>query len=75
MPEVFGLHTNAGITRDLHYTKQFLHSLLLVHGEGSAAQGEAWESETFVCELTEDILHRVSRLFKVCCVGTPEFYV
>ena len=66
MPEVFGLHMNAGITRDLQYTKQFLDSLLLVHGEGGAAQGEAWESETLVCELTEDILCRVSVLF---CTG------
>jgi dynein heavy chain len=73
VPEVFGLNTNAGITRDLRCTKQFLDSLLLVHGEGCAAQGEAWESETFVGELTEDILYRVSKLFKVCCVGTPEF--
>jgi dynein heavy chain len=73
VPEVFGLHMNAGITRDLHCTKQFLDSLLLVHGEGSAAQGEAWESETLVCELTEDILYGVSMLFKVCCVETAEF--
>ena len=73
MPEVFGLHMNAGITRDLHSTKQFLDALLLVHGEGGAAQVEAWESETLVCALTEDILCRVSMLFKVCCVGTTEF--
>jgi hypothetical protein len=70
---VFGLHVNAGITRDLHYTKQFLDSLLLVHGEEGAAQGEVWESETIVCELTEDILYRVSMLLKVCCVETAEF--
>jgi len=64
---------NAGITRDLHCTKHLLDSLLLVHGEGGAPQGEAWESETIVCELTEDILCRVSILFKVCCVETAEF--
>ena len=63
---------NAEITRNLHYTNQFLESLLLVHGEGvaaqgegGAAQGEAWQSETLVCELAEDILYRVSMLFKV----------
>jgi hypothetical protein len=66
---------NAGITRDLQYRKQFFESLMLVHGEGGVAQGEAWESETLVCELTEDILYRVSILFKVSCVGIPEFYV
>jgi len=73
VPEVFGLHINAGITRDLHCTKEFVDSLLLVHGEGGAIQGEAWESETLVCELTEDILYRVSMLLKVCCVETAEF--
>jgi hypothetical protein len=60
---------NAGITRDLQYTQQFVDSLLLVYGEEGAAEGEAGESETFVCELAEDILCRVSLLFKVCCVG------
>ena len=74
-PEVFGLHMNAGITRDLQNTKHFLDSLLLVHGEGGAAQGEAGESETLICELTEDILYRVSMLFKVWCVEIPDFEI
>jgi hypothetical protein len=57
---------NAGITRYLQYTKQFLDSLLLVHGEGG-------KSETHVCELTADILYRVSMLFKAFCMETREF--
>jgi hypothetical protein len=64
---------NAGIARDLKYAKQFLDSLLLVHGEGGAAPVEAEESETFVCELTEDILYRVSMLFEACSMETSEF--
>ena len=72
-PEVFGLHMNAGITKGLHCTQQFVDSLLLVHGEGGAAQGEAWECETVVCELTEDILYRVRMLLTVCCVEMAEF--
>ena len=66
---------NAGTTRDLQNTKHFLDSLLLVHGEGGAAQGEAGESETLICELTEDILYRVSMLFKVWCVEIPDFEI
>jgi hypothetical protein len=57
---VFGLHINAGITRDLQCTKQFLDSVLLVHGEGIAAQGEGRKSEACLGEITEDILYKVS---------------
>jgi hypothetical protein len=52
---------NAGITRDLQYTKQFLDSVLFVHGEGIAAQGEVRKSEACLSEITEDILRRVSK--------------
>lgn len=66
-PEVFGLHVNAGITRDLQYTKQFLDVVLLVHGEGVVARGEGQKPEAFLQEITKDILHRVSDLKQCAC--------
>ncbi|KAF2899450.1 hypothetical protein ILUMI_06724 [Ignelater luminosus] len=38
-PEVFGLHKNAGITRDLQISNLLLNSIILVEGEGSAGGG------------------------------------
>ncbi|PNF19938.1 hypothetical protein B7P43_G11467 [Cryptotermes secundus] len=64
-PEVFGLHMNAGITRDLQYTKQFLDSVLFVHGEGIASQGEARKSEASLREMIEDILCRLPVTFDI----------
>jgi hypothetical protein len=51
---------NAGITRDLQCTKEFLDSVLFVHGEGIAGLGEGRKSEVCLSEITEDILCRVS---------------
>lgn len=38
-PEVFGLHQNAGITRDLQVSNHLLNSIILVQGEGSSGGG------------------------------------
>jgi hypothetical protein len=51
---------NAGITRDLQFTKQFLDSVLFVYGQGIAAQGEGRKSEACLSEIAEDILCKVS---------------
>jgi hypothetical protein len=57
---------NARINRDLQYKKQFLISVLLVHG-GVVAQGGG-KSEAFLYEITKDILYRVSnsKKFFIC---------
>ncbi|XP_021930622.1 dynein heavy chain 12, axonemal isoform X3 [Zootermopsis nevadensis] len=59
-PEVCGLHVNARINRDLQYKNQFLNSVSLVYGVVAPKGGK---SETFLHEITKDILHRLPAPF------------
>ena len=58
--EVFGLHMNAGIVRDLMNTKQFLESLMLV--EGGMISGGVGESVSLLYEIAADILRKVGTI-------------
>lgn len=56
-PEVFGLHKNAGITRDLRLSNSLLNSLILLQGEGSGGGGES--EVFFLSMITNDILSKI----------------
>lgn len=61
-PEVFGLHKNAGITRDLQNTNQMLTSLLLVEGEVASA-GE--DSESVLDNLCKELIGKLPPVFNM----------
>lgn len=56
-PEVFGLHKNAGITRDLQNSEKLLDSMIKVQGEGSATAGG--ETDRVLVTLCTDILEKL----------------
>lgn len=61
-PEVFGLHENAGITRDLQNALLMLTSLLLVEGEGSSAGGD---TDQLLANLINELLVKIPDLYNI----------
>lgn len=55
-PEVFGLHMNAGMTRDMQQSQLLLNTLIKVQGEGAAVSGE---TDKILVAISKDILHRL----------------
>ncbi|CAG9861035.1 unnamed protein product [Phyllotreta striolata] len=62
-PEVFGLHTNAGITRDLQNSGLLLNALLKAYGDLSSSGGG--ETDKTLLTLCSDILHKLPKLFDI----------
>lgn len=62
-PEIFGLHTNAGITRDMRQSNALLGSVLKAYGDISA--GGMVETDKFVMMLCLDILSKLPNEFDV----------
>ncbi|KAJ8931052.1 hypothetical protein NQ314_016081 [Rhamnusium bicolor] len=60
-PEVFGLHTNAGITRDLQNSNLLLTSVLKAYGE--TASGGGGETDKYMMILCADLLSRLPKPF------------
>nr|CAI5851904.1 unnamed protein product [Callosobruchus analis] len=60
-PEVFGLHTNAGITRDLQNSRLLLNSVLKAYGEVSS--GGAGETDKFIMTLCSDMVAKLPKKF------------
>lgn len=60
-PEVFGLHTNAGITRDLQNSKMLLSSTLKAYGSISGSGGG--ETDKFITMICTDILSKLPKKF------------
>lgn len=60
-PEVFGLHTNAGITRDLQDSTLLLNSVLKAYGETSGAA--VAETDKYLMVLCTDILSKLPKSF------------
>ncbi|KAL1115993.1 hypothetical protein AAG570_005488 [Ranatra chinensis] len=56
-PEVFGLHSNAGITRNLNDTGMLLEAMLLVKGE--AVGGDSGKSDQLIYTIAHDINSKV----------------
>lgn len=59
-PEVFGMHDNVDISRELADVRELFDSLLLTLG-GSGEGGDE-DSEKTLFNITSDILSKVSRL-------------
>lgn len=59
-PEVFGLHSNAGITRDLQNSMKVLESMISLQGGGRAGGGEETD---VVINLAADILAKLPKNF------------
>lgn len=62
-PEAFGLHTNAGITKDLQNSNMLLNSVLKAYGEGSTGGGE--DVDKYLMLLTSDILAKLPNVFDI----------
>ncbi|KAM9098063.1 dynein heavy chain 12, axonemal isoform X1 [Sarcophilus harrisii] len=63
-PEIFGLHENVDISKDLHQTKTLFESLLLTQG-GTTQSGSSGSADTALSEITEDILGKLPLDFDI----------
>uniref|UniRef100_A0A2S2NH01 Dynein heavy chain 12, axonemal n=1 Tax=Schizaphis graminum TaxID=13262 RepID=A0A2S2NH01_SCHGA len=68
-PEVFGLHMNAGITRDLQSTSQLFDSMLLVV-ESSGSTDDSDTVENLLIGIASDILSKLPNNFDVEMAST-----
>lgn len=57
LPEVFGMHDNVDITRELHETQQLFDSVLLTLGQGDG--GMSGQTDETLFEIATDILAKV----------------
>ncbi|XP_026741703.1 dynein heavy chain 12, axonemal [Trichoplusia ni] len=62
-PEVFGLHMNAGITRDYTTSMALTEALVLVEGTGSG--GEGGNTEVILVQMAAEILSKLPDKFDV----------
>uniref|UniRef100_A0A183SIA1 Dynein heavy chain 7, axonemal n=1 Tax=Schistocephalus solidus TaxID=70667 RepID=A0A183SIA1_SCHSO len=62
-PEVFGMHENVDITRELSETNALFDSILLTMGQLSSAGGGSTDSQ--LNEIAEDILGKLPPLFNI----------
>ncbi|KAM4651998.1 dynein axonemal heavy chain 12 [Discoglossus pictus] len=63
-PEVFGLHENVAISKDLQQTKTIFESLLLTQG-GSMQAGSSGGSDHTLFEIAKDILSKLPKDFDI----------
>lgn len=63
-PEVFGLHVNSGITRDLQTTSQLFDSFMSVIGSSGGAD-DASATETLLIAIASDILTKLPDNFDI----------
>ncbi|KAF5300238.1 hypothetical protein FQR65_LT09192 [Abscondita terminalis] len=61
-PEVYGLHGNAGITRDLQISNSLLNALILLQGE---AVGGGGNEDAFLSTITTDTLNKLPNNFDI----------
>ncbi|XP_063228083.1 LOW QUALITY PROTEIN: dynein axonemal heavy chain 7-like [Bacillus rossius redtenbacheri] len=64
-PEIFGLHINAGIIRDLSDAKSLLSAVLLVNNGRISEAKDYLQSEKLLAEITCDILDKLPGNFDV----------
>ncbi|XP_013187525.2 dynein axonemal heavy chain 12 [Amyelois transitella] len=62
-PEVYGLHMNAGITRDYTISMNLAASLVLVEGTGSG--GEGGNTEVILVQMAAEILSKLPKRFDI----------
>nr|XP_020824636.1 dynein heavy chain 12, axonemal isoform X2 [Phascolarctos cinereus] len=63
-PEIFGLHENVDISKDLHQTKTLFESLLLTQG-GTTQSGSSASADATLLEITHDILGKLPSDFDI----------
>nr|Q923J6.2 RecName: Full=Dynein axonemal heavy chain 12; AltName: Full=Bm259 [Rattus norvegicus] len=63
-PEIFGLHENVDISKDLQQTKLLFESLLLTQG-GVKQTGSSGSTDQILLEITEDILTQLPNDFDI----------
>ncbi|XP_029097539.1 dynein heavy chain 12, axonemal isoform X7 [Monodon monoceros] len=63
-PEIFGLHENVDISKDLQQTKILFESLLLTQG-GSKQTGSSGSADQILLEITKDILNKLPNDFDI----------
>ncbi|XP_029397555.1 dynein heavy chain 12, axonemal [Mus pahari] len=63
-PEIFGLHENVDISKDLQQTKILFESLLLTQG-GAKQTGASGSTDQTLLEITEDILTQLPNDFDI----------
>ncbi|NXP46066.1 DYH7 protein, partial [Heliornis fulica] len=73
-PEVFGLHENVGISKDLQQTKILFETLLLTQGGGT--QGTSGGGDCTLYEIADDILSKLPNDFDIegCLTKYPVSY-
>ena len=64
-PEVFGLHDNADITKDLNDTNQMISTLITTMGETGGGGGDSGGQEQVVRAMCDDILNRLPPNFDI----------
>ncbi|XP_038211341.1 dynein heavy chain 12, axonemal [Zerene cesonia] len=62
-PEVFGLHMNAGITRDYTISMELAAALVLVEGTGSG--GEGGNTEVILMQMATEIVSKLPEPFDI----------
>lgn len=62
-PEVFGLHMNAGITRDLELANNFFQSMMLI--QGTVTVGDTTKQDEMLLNMKNDIYDRLPELFDI----------
>ncbi|KAJ9581294.1 hypothetical protein L9F63_023528, partial [Diploptera punctata] len=64
-PDVFGLHTNAGIKKDLHYGMNFFEAVLKVHGQMTvgSVEGDFVKKTEVLLKMIKDILNKMPPVF------------
>ncbi|XP_012657935.1 dynein heavy chain 12, axonemal-like, partial [Otolemur garnettii] len=63
-PEIFGLHDNVDISKDLQQTKVLFESLLLTQG-GPKQTGASGSTDQILLEITKDILNKLPYDFDI----------
>ncbi|XP_006862182.1 PREDICTED: dynein heavy chain 12, axonemal [Chrysochloris asiatica] len=63
-PEIFGLHDNVDISKDLQQTKVLFESLLLTQG-GAKQTGATGSADQILLEITKDILKKLPSNFDI----------
>lgn len=64
-PEIFGLHTNAGIIRDLNVSRSFLHSMNGTLTHAGSAQLTSKENEKLIMSMLSDIGSQLPSNFNI----------
>lgn len=70
-PEVFGMHENVDISKDLQQTKLLFDSLILTQGGGSKGGGSSGGDNNLL-EIASDILSKVITHIMIFCYVIQE---